>query len=104
MGEMLLFNSFFFRLSICALVAKIWPDKVVQWCTDGEFLEIFCILYLQHVSYLHHKFALRHTMCGSMVDIQFPTTENRRGKKERRKIEQTTGRKYNDLHYSIGWP
>ena len=27
--EILLLNMFFFRLSIHALVAKIWPDKVV---------------------------------------------------------------------------
>jgi len=33
-------------------------------------------------------------MCGSMVDIQSPTAEIRRGKKKRRKIE-TTGQKYN---------
>jgi len=25
-------------LSIRALVAKIWPDKVVRWCADGDFL------------------------------------------------------------------
>ena len=25
-------TSFFFRLSIHALVAKTWPDKVVRWC------------------------------------------------------------------------
>jgi len=25
----------FFRLSIRALFAKIWPDKVVRWCQDG---------------------------------------------------------------------
>jgi len=31
----------FFRLSICALVAKILPDKVVRWCPDGKFLVIF---------------------------------------------------------------
>ena len=30
--EVLLLNNFFFRLSIHALVAKIWPDKVVRWC------------------------------------------------------------------------
>jgi len=30
-------------------------------------------------------------MCGSMVDIQSATAEIRRGKKERRKIEETTG-------------
>jgi len=24
-------------LSIHALVAKIWPDKVVRWCRNGDF-------------------------------------------------------------------
>jgi len=44
-------------------------------------------------------------MCGSMVDIQSPTADIRRGKKERRKKEEeTTGQKYNGLPYSIGWP
>jgi len=35
-------------------------------------------------------------MCGDMLDIQFMTAKNRRGKKEerRRKKEETTGRKY----------
>jgi len=28
--EMLLLNKFFFRLSICALIVKIQPDKVVR--------------------------------------------------------------------------
>ena len=28
----------FLRLLIRALVAKIGPGKVMQWCTDGEFL------------------------------------------------------------------
>jgi len=28
-------------LSIRALVAKTEPDKVVRWCADDEFLEIF---------------------------------------------------------------
>jgi len=37
-----------------------------------------------------------------MVNIQSPTAEIRRGKKERRKKE--TGWKYNALPYSIGWP
>ena len=39
-GEVLLFNTFF-RLSIHALVAKIWPDKVVGWCPDGDFGDVF---------------------------------------------------------------
>ena len=38
--EILLLNKFF-RLSIRALVEKIWPDKVVRWCADGDFLTIF---------------------------------------------------------------
>jgi len=42
-------------------------------------------------------------MCGSMVDIQSPTAEIRRGKKERRKIE-TLGQKYNGLPYYTGRP
>jgi len=36
--EVLLFNMFFFRLSIHAFVAKIWPDKVARWYRDGDFL------------------------------------------------------------------
>jgi len=34
-------------------------------------------------------------MCGSMVDSQSATAEIRRGKKKDRKIEETTGQKYN---------
>ena len=45
--EILLFNKFFCRLWIHALVAKIQPNKVVRWCPDGEFLAIFWVLYFQ---------------------------------------------------------
>jgi len=45
-------------------------------------------------------------MCGSMVDIQYVTAENRPAwpgiKEERKEEEETTGRKYNGLPYSIG--
>jgi len=54
------------------------------------FCPVFSASRAQHVSDLHSKFA----MCGSMVDIQSPTAEIRRGKKRRtidRKIEETTG-------------
>jgi len=37
---------------------------------------------VEHVSDLHPKFTLRHTMCGSMADIQSATAEIRRGKKK----------------------
>ena len=48
--EVLLFNKFFFRLSIRALGAKIQPDKVVRWCADGKFLAIFYVLYFQQAA------------------------------------------------------
>jgi len=41
-------------------------------------------------------------MCASMADIRSATAEIRRGKKEERKEEETTGQKYNGLPYSIG--
>jgi len=45
---------------------------------------VFAASRMQHISDMHSKFALRprHTMCGSMVGIQSPTGEIRRGKKE----------------------
>jgi len=45
-------------------------------------------------------------MCRSMVDIQSPTAEIRRGKKEdrRKKKKETTRQKYNGLPYYIGRP
>jgi len=58
--EVLLLNKFFFRLSIHALVAKIWPDKVVGWCRDGDFLRpVFAASRVQRISDMHSKFALR---------------------------------------------
>jgi len=42
-------------------------------------------------------------MCVSMVDIQSATAENRRGK-EKKKIEETTGQKYNDRICYAGQP
>jgi len=42
---------------------------------------------------LHSKFALGHTICGSMVDIQSATAEIRRGGEEERKNKQD--KKYN---------
>ena len=50
MEDILLFNMFFFQLSIRALVAKIWPDKVARWCPDGDFWRLFCILCFQRAA------------------------------------------------------
>jgi len=55
-----------------ALIAKIWPDKGVQWCADGEFLSIFCVLHLQRAAYSTFQSCIvnshyGHTMYGSIV-------------------------------------
>jgi len=82
-----MFNKFL-PLLINASAAKIQADKVVRWCQNGDLLRpVFSASRVQHISDMHSKFALRHTMSGSMVDVQCPTVEIRRGKKERRKKE-----------------
>jgi len=57
---------------------------------------------MQHISDLHSKFALRHTICGSMVDIHCATAEIRGGNKEEE--EETTGQKHNVRICYAGWP
>jgi len=90
----------FFRLSINALVAKIWPDKIVRWCQNGDFLRpVFQRAACSTFQTCILNSPSGHTLCGSMVDIQSSTAEIRRGKKKkerkrRRKIENT-GQKYN---------
>ena len=57
--EVLLLNKFFPIVDTC-LVAKIWPDKDVQWCQEGDFLRpVFAASRVQRISDLHSKFALR---------------------------------------------
>jgi len=74
----------FFRLSVRALVAKIWPGKVMRWCADGEFLRpVYSASCVQHISDLHSTFGLRPHHGGSMVDIESATAEIRRGKKKK---------------------
>jgi len=47
-------------LSIHVLVAKIWPDKVVRWCRDGDFwCPVFSASRMQHISDMHSKSTLR---------------------------------------------
>jgi len=79
----------------CEETARQSYGMVPRW-------RFFCVLHFQraacstfHTCILNsHK---GHTMCGSMVDIQFATGEIRRGKKEERKKKEreTTGQKYN---------
>jgi len=49
---------FFFQLLICALVAKIQPDKVVWWCPDGNFWPFFasCIFSKPRAAYFRPAF------------------------------------------------
>jgi len=62
---------------------------VRRWRFFGDFLRpAFSASLVQHVSDLQPKFALRP---HHVADIQSPTAEIRRGKKERRKKEETTG-------------
>jgi len=89
------FNKNFSIVDTYALVAKYREtiDKVVRWCQDGEFLAIFCVLYFQRAASSTFQTCILnshygHTMCRSMVDIQFPTAENRRGRKEEKEKER----------------
>jgi len=51
-------TSFFFRLLIHALAAKIQADKVVRWCQNGDVLHpVFSGSRVQHISDMHSKFA-----------------------------------------------
>jgi len=64
---------------------------------------VFSASRVQHISDLHSKFTLGpHHVWKYGIDIQSPTAEIRRGKKER-KIE-ITRQKYNGLPYYIGRP
>jgi len=66
----------------------------VRWCADGDSLHHFCVLYFQRAACSKFQTCILnshwgHTMCGSMVDIQFAAAEIRRGiKKEGRKKPQ----------------
>ena len=67
---------------------------VRRWRFFASFLHpVFQASRVQHILDLHSKFTLRpHHVCRSTVDIHSATAEIRLGKK---KIEETTGQKYN---------
>ena len=87
MEEILLLNKYFpigDRCLSCEDIAR----QMVLWRADSEFLRsflraVFPASRVEHISDLHSKFALDHTMCESMVDIQPATAEIRRGKKKK---------------------
>jgi len=62
------------------------PTKLcdgAQIAIFGDFLHpVFSASHVQHVSDLHSKFALGPHHVSTIVDIQSPTAEIRRGKKK----------------------
>jgi len=70
---------------------------VRKWRFFGEFLRpVFSAIRVQQVSDLHPKITLRPNHVWKevrpMADIQSPTAEIRRGKKERRKKDRRNHR------------
>jgi len=82
----LLLNKFFPIVDICLscedIVRQIFAI-VPRWrCLATFFGSCICSEPRAEPSDLHSKFALGHTMCQSMVDIQPTAAEIRRGKEE----------------------
>jgi len=70
LGEILLLKKFFFRLSICALVAKITR----QSCAMPRW-RVFCVLYFQRAARITFETCILnshygHTMCKSIIIIR----------------------------------
>ena len=108
--EILLLNKIFFPIVDKCLSCEDIDGQsfgmVPRWRLFGDFLRaVFSANRAQYVSQTCIcKFTLRpHRL--SMIDIQSPTAEIRRGKKDERKKEETTGWKYiYGLPYYIGHP
>ena len=103
--ELLLLNKFFSDCRYVSYLLKYSPSKL----HDGAQMAIFCIVCFQRAACSTFQTCILnlhqgHTTCGSMVDIQYPTAEIRRGKKNRNKKEETTGQKYNDRICYAGRP
>jgi len=76
----------FFQLSISALDAKIWPDKVARWCRDGDF----CVLYLQQAACTaaRFRFKIRRTKATPSVEVWQTSNLRRLRLGEENKIEE----------------
>jgi len=93
--EILLLNKFFSDCRYVPYLRGYSPTNLcdgAQMAIFGDFVRpVFPACSVQHVSDLRLKFTL------SMANIQSATAEIRRGiKKHRKKIEETTGQKYNE--------
>jgi len=47
--EVSMFNKFFSDCRYMPIAAKIWPNKVVRWCQNGDF----CVLYFSEPRAAH---------------------------------------------------
>ena len=84
--EVLLLNKFFPTVETCLSCEDIARQNCGM-VPRRRFLRHFCVVYLQRAACSTLQTCILnshkgHTMCGSMVDIQSPTAEIRRGKKE----------------------
>ena len=101
-----MFNKFFSIVDICLScedTARQICAMVPKWrILRPVFSGVACSTFQTCILNSHYA----HTMCGSMVDIQSPTAEIRRGKEkeERRREIEITGQKYNGLPYYIERP
>jgi len=90
--DILLLNNFFPIVDVCLSckdIARQSCAMMPRWRFFASLLRpVFSASRVHQVSDLHSKFALSHTMCGSMVDIQSPTVEIRRGQKKERKKDR----------------
>ena len=108
--EILLLNKFFSECLYVPWLRRYSPTKFYDGAQMPNFWRSFASCIFQRAACCTFQTCILnshsgHTMCGSMVDIQSPTAEIRRGKKEgERKKEETTGQKYYGLPYSIGRP
>jgi len=100
MEQVLLFNKFFSDCQYVPQLRRYGSTKLF----DGAPMAIFGVIFTSSIS--ASRVQNISDMCESTVDIQSPTAEIRRGKrqKERRRKKETTGQKYNGLPYSIGRP
>ena len=83
--EILLLNRFFPIVDTCLSCEDI-AREICEMVPDGDFLMIFCVLYLQRAPCSTFQTCILnshqgHTLCASMVVIESATAEIRRGKK-----------------------
>ena len=82
--EVLLFNKFFPIVDTCLSCEEL----ARQSCAMMPRWRFFCVIFAYFQRAACSTFQTCILMCGSMVDIQSPTAEIRRGKKKDRKKDR----------------